>query len=248
MKLPDPFAAWSTPLDAPLVPPFPIQYRNSEVLTLVYRSTPEAVRRLIPAPLVPTSDRVLIHLYNMNDVDWLGRYHECNVMLGAELPGTTQGGFSPFFFLDSDGGLTQGREVHGQPKKLANPRIEIRGDLIVGTLERNGIEVLIGTMGYKHISGDLADLKRDTYDFAVNLNFKLINHIDGRSAIRQITSRTLTNVRVHECWRGPCSVELRPNVLAPLYHLPVVETEDAYFWRADFTLVSGKIIHDYLQA
>lgn len=239
-------AAWSTPLDAPLVPPFPFSYRNVDVLTLVYRTTPAAVQRLVPAPLVPTSDRVLIHLYNMNDVDWLGRYHECNVMLGAELPGNARGGFSPFFFLDSDGGLTQGREVHGQPKKLANPRVEFRGDLIVGVLERNGIDVITGTMGYKHTRGDLADLKRDAYDFAVNLNLKLINHIDGRPAIRQLTSRVLTDVRVHECWRGPCSVELRANMLAPLYRLPVVETDDAYFWRADFTLIPGQVIHDYL--
>lgn len=225
----DPLKAWSTPLAAPLEPPFPFTFRNVEVLTLVYRTTPEAVRRLIPAPLVPISDSVLIHIYNMNDVDYLGRYGECNVMLGAQLPGKISGGFSPFLFLNSDGGLAQGRSIHGQPKKWGNPRVEFRGDLIVGILERNGIDVVTGTMGYKHHRGDLADLKRDTFDFSVNLNFKLIQHIDGHNAIRQITSRALTDVKVHECWRGPCSVELRPHVLAPLHELPVVNTADAYF-------------------
>ena len=238
---------WSTPLDAPLSPPYPFTFRNAEILTLTYRTNPDAVRRLIPAPLVPTSDWVIVHIYNMNDVEWLGRYGECNVMLGAELPGKAAGAFSPFLFLNSDGGLAQGREVHGQPKKWAEPRVEFRGDLIVGILERNGIEVITGTMGYKQKRGDIGELKAATYDFSTNLNLKLLQHIDGRPAVRQITARTLADVKVHECWRGAGSVELRPNVLAPVYRLPVLETGDAYFWRADFTLVPGKVLHDYDQ-
>lgn len=246
MKDRDPSNLWSTPLDAPSAPPFPFTFRNAEILTLAYRTTPEAVRRLLPQPLQPASDWVLIHIYNMNDVDWLGRYGECNVMIGAELPGKAAGGFSPFLFLNSDGGLAQGREVHGQPKRWGNPRVEFRGDLIVGVLERNGIDVVTGTMGYKQTHGDLDDLKRTTYDFSQNLNFKLIRQIDGRPAVKQITSRKLSDVKIHECWRGACSVELRANVLAPLYRLPVIETGDGYFWRADFTLAPGVVLHDYL--
>ena len=69
-----------------LCAPLSVYFRNAEILTLSYRTTPEAVRRLVPQPLVPTSDWVLVHIYNMNDVDWLGKYGECNVMIGAELP------------------------------------------------------------------------------------------------------------------------------------------------------------------
>lgn len=244
----DPLHAWSTPLAAPLAASFPFTFRDVTVLTLSYRTTPEAVRLLLPKPLVPTSDWVLVHLYNMRDVEWLGSYGECNVMLGASLPGRASGGFSPFLFLNSDGGLAQGREVHGQPKKWANPRVEARGDLVVGVLERNGIDVLTGTMVYKQHRGDLADLKRDTFDFALNLNYKVIPQINGRDGIRQITSRRLAEVKVHECWADPCSVELRPNMQAPLHLLPVLETGRGYFWRAEFSLVAGEVVHDYLAA
>ena len=40
-------------------------------------------------------------------------------------------------------------EVHGQPKKLARVNLELRGDLLVATVERNGIEVLTATLPYK---------------------------------------------------------------------------------------------------
>jgi len=242
-----PLDSWSTPFGAPLAAPFPFTFRNVEILTLAYRTNAEAIAALLPAPLVAKSDWVLIHIYNMNDVEWLGPYGECNVMVEAELPGKVRGGYSPFLFLNSDGGLAQGREIHGQPKKWANPRVEFRGDLIVGILERNGIDVVTGTMAYKQQPGDIEQLKRDTFDFAANINFKLIHNIDGRPAIKQLTVRKLSAVKIAECWTGPCSVELRANVQAPLYGLPVMETTNAYFWRAEFTLVPGQVIHDYLK-
>lgn len=239
--------AWSTPLAAPLSATFPFSFRNVTVLTLTYRTSIDAVRRMLPTPLEPINDWVLVHLYDMGDVDWLGHYGECNVMVGAQLPGVAVGGYSPFLFLNSDGGLAQGREVHGQPKKWANPKVEARGDLIVGVLERNGIDVLTGTMVYKHNRGDLADLKRETFDFTLNLNYKVIPNIDGSIAVRQLTSRRLADIQVFECWADPCSVEIRPNMQAPLHHLPIVAPGMGYYWRTQFTLVQGTILHDYLK-
>ncbi|GJQ20160.1 MAG: hypothetical protein HBSIN02_05150 [Bacteroidia bacterium] len=239
--------AWSTPWDAPLVPKFPFTFRNVEVLTLSYRTTEEAIRSLLPPPLKAISDRIVVHVYNMHDVEWLGSYGECNVMVGAELPGKARGGYSPYLFLNSDVGLAHGREVHGQPKKFADPRVEVRGDLLVGTVTRNGIDILTGTMAYKQERGTLEEFKELTFDFAVNLNYKVIPGIDGKTALRQITSRLLTDVRVDECWIGPCTVELRPNIQAPVFRLPVVETGPGMYWKADFTLVEGKVLHDYLK-
>ena len=236
---------FSTPLDAPMVPPFPFTFRDVEILTLSYRTDLAAIRALLPEPLVATGDTVMIHVYKMNDTDWLGPYHEVNVMVGADLPGKATGAYSPYLFLSSDIGVAHGREVHGQPKKLGNPKLEFRSDLIVGTLERNGIDVLTGTMPYKQTPAQIADLS-DIFPFATNLNLKAIDHIDGTPAIRQITSRQLTDVNVTECWRGPCTVELRPNAQAPLHRLPVLEMLDGFFWKATFTLVPGVILHDYL--
>jgi acetoacetate decarboxylase len=236
---------FSTPLDAPMVPPFPFTFRNAEILTLTYRTDPAAITALLPEPLVSTGDTVMIHVYKMNDTDWLGPYHEVNVMVGADLPGKATGAYSPYLFLSSDIGVAHGRELHGQPKKLGNPKLDFRGDLIVGTLERNGIDVLTGTMPYKQTKAAITDLSA-IFPFATNLNLKAIDHIDGTPAIRQLTSRQLADVQVTECWRGPCTVELRPNAQAPLHRLPVLEMLDGFYWKATFTLVPGVILHDYL--
>lgn len=237
---------FSTPWDAPMVPPFPIGFRNAEVLTLTYRTTRAAVELLLPPPLEASGDLVLIHIYAMHDADWVGAYGECNVMVGAELPEAgLRGAYSPYLFLSSDVGVVHGREVHGQPKKSGEPRLEARGDLFVGTVARNGIDIITGTLPYKQRRASLDELAA-TMDFALNLNLKAVNHIDGRPAIRQLTSRRLADLRVHECWSGPCTVELRPNAQAPVFRLPVVEPLTGYYWRADFTLVAGTVIYDYM--
>jgi acetoacetate decarboxylase len=184
---------FSTPLDAPMVPPFPFTFRNAEILTLTYRTDPGAITALLPEPLVSTGDTVMIHVYKMNDTDWLGPYHEVNVMVGATLPGKATGAYSPWLFLSSDIGVAHGRELHGQPKKLGNPKLEFRSDLIVGSLERNGIDVLTGTMPYKQTPAQITDLSA-IFPFATNLNLKAIDHIDGTPAIRQLTSRQLAEV------------------------------------------------------
>lgn len=236
---------FSTPWDAPMVPPFPFRFRNVEILTLYWRTDPAAIAWLLPPPLEPVGDVTCVHIYRMNDTDWLGPYTEANVMFGARL-GDRQVAYSPYLVLSSDIGVAHGREVHGQPKKLGEPALQVRGDLIIGTVARNGIDVVTGTMAYKQRAVDPSALKPH-FDFATNLNLKAVDHITGAPAIRQITARKLADVVVHEAWTGPCTVELRPNAQLPVFRLPVVEPLQGFFWRADFTLVAGEVVHDYLE-
>lgn len=239
---------YSFPADAPLVPRFPMGFRGVTMLTAFYRTDPEAIERLLPAPLTLVGDAVAIHVARMRDVDGLGHVDECNVMVGArlELEGETlEGGFSTAMFISSDGGLAHGREVHGQPKKLARVSLTTNDDLLVGRVERNGIEIVTTTLPYKQRRADPADLRRH-FDFTLNINHKVIPHIDGERAVHELTARRLADVVVHECWTGPCTVELRPNAQAPVWRLPVVEPLDGFLWSTEFTLVGGRRVHDYL--
>ncbi len=240
-------SGFSTPWDAPMIPPFPFGFRNAEIMTLYWRTDPEAMAFLLPPPLEPVGDVACVHIYKMNDTDWVGPYFEANVMFGARMPGGETGAYSPYLVLSSDIGVAHGREVHGQPKKLGQPSLDFRGDLIVGAVERNGIDVITGTLPYKQ-NRVSADALKPHFDFATNLNLKSVDHINGEPAIRQLTSRCLADVTVHEAWVGPCTVELRANAQLPVFRLPVLEPLQGFYWRADFTLVAGEIIYDYLES
>ena len=148
-------------------------------------------------------------------------------------------------FLDHDGAIAFGREVYGQPKKFGSPSIEVRQDLVVARVERNGIDVITITMPYKIERATIADI-RGHLEFLTNINLKVIPSTDGSIAIRQLTARELLDPRIHECWSSPVTVELRPNANAPVYLLPCLEPLEGFLWRCDFTLGPGRVIHDYL--
>ena len=241
-----PQSVFATPFDNPLVPRFPMQMRNTEILTAFYRTDIECARQLVPPPLEVMSDIVVIHVYHMNDADWFGNYYESAVQIPVRLPGTdVTGAYSPYLYLGSDGAVATGREIYGQPKKGGEPWLGVREDLFVGLVQRNGIDVITVTLPYKQTRALPEELNRYG-DFRTNINLKVVPNVDGSDAIRQLTARTFGDLHVHECWRGAATVELRPNAQAPVYRLPVRTMLDGFYWRSDFVLPFGQVIHDYL--
>ena len=120
---------FSTPWDAPMVPPFPFRFRNAEILTVYWRTDPAKIAFLLPPPLRPEGDIVCAHIYKMNDTDWLGPYSEANVMVGAAL-GDRRGAYSPYLVLSSDIGVAHGRRhitVHHRLRRL-HTRLDQRLD------------------------------------------------------------------------------------------------------------------------
>ena len=246
--IPSPFP-WSTPKLAPLYPNFPIEYRDIQILSTVYRTDPKAIDEHLTTPLKRTGDLVMIHCYFMPDVAGMGVVQESNVMVGVQVSAKGvdhYGGFSTNLIISSDVGLAQGREIHGQPKKMGATRIEVRGDTIVAEIERNGIVVARVTTPYRYQKANIGELNSH-FPFLENINHKVIRNIDGSVGINQITSRLLADVVIKDCWRGPSTLVLEPNINANLYRLPVLETIESFYWKADFTLVPGSILIDFLR-
>jgi acetoacetate decarboxylase len=157
------------------------------------------------------------------------------------------GSYSPYFWVESDRAMAGGREFHGQPKRIAEISVQVVGDLHVGRVRQHGFDIFTGTMQYKAAPSTLQRL-RSRVDLITNINLKIINHVDSRPAIKQLTARDLTDVEVHECYEGPCTVDIRPTATAPLYRLPVRTFLEGFYWRTDFRLIGGRILHDYLPA
>jgi acetoacetate decarboxylase len=240
----DPRDLAETPYGSPLVPRLPLRMRNTEILTVAYRTAPDAVARFLPDGLESLEPRVIVHLYRMHDADWFGSYGESAVHLPVRhgASGTT-GVYSPLLYVGSDGGVAAGREIYGQPKKGGEIELGPVGDLLVGRLRRNGIDVVTATMPYKQRQADASEL--DALGFRTNLNLKVVPAVDGSgAAVREFTAREFADVVVHELWRGNGTVELRPNAQAPVHLLPVLEVEAAFHWRADFSLTYGRVLED----
>ena len=241
---------WSTPKLAPMYPNFPIKYRDVTILTTVYRTDPEAIEKHIDLPVQSTGDLVMIHNYYMPDVEGMGEVEETNVMVGVKvLQGNSEhrGGFSTNLLISSEIGLTQGREIHGQPKKLGNTKISINEKMIEASVYRGTKLISHVSMNNQLQTTNISELEL-YFPFRNNINHKVIRNIDGTHGINQITSRTLADVNIKDCKRGPSSLTIHEDRNAPFHLLPVLETIESFLWKADFTLVPGIILHDYLKS
>jgi acetoacetate decarboxylase len=241
---------WSTPKLAPLYPEFPIQYRDVQILTTVYETSQEAIARHLDSPLKSLNNYVMIHNYFMPEVQGMGIVEETNVMIGvsvSDLDGREFiGGFSTNLLISSDVGLAQGREIHGQPKKLGSTKLLVDNGQIEAKVYRNSDLVSHVTAAYKSEVSTIEELK-SYFPFAQNINHKVIRNIDGSQGINQVTARTLSDVQIKGIWSGNCTVNLYPNTEAPFHLLPVVKSVKSFYWEADFALVPGVIVRDFLK-
>jgi acetoacetate decarboxylase len=242
----DPTTVRGTPFAAPLVPPLPLRMRRTEILTVVYATDAEAADALVPQPLRLTAPRAIAHVYWMHDADWFGVYGESALQLPVELPDGRHGTYSPFLVLGSDGGVAAGREHYGQPKKHGRVSLGPRDDLLVGVVERNGIDVLTATMCWKQEAAGPDELERLVPGSVLNVNLRVLPTERGGFS-RELVARSFEDVVVHEAWRGPGTLELRPNAQVPFHLVPVRGVELALHRVVDLTLAHGTVVHRYTE-
>ena len=243
----DPLDIASTPFGAPLVPPLPIRLRNTEILTIVYRTRREAAEALIPQPLRLASDLCVLHVYHMHDAEWFGVYCESAWQVPVLLPDDSAAVYSPFLVLQSDAAVAAGRESYGQPKKAGHVRLAPHGDLLVGVVARNGIDVATATMGWKQRAASGGELATLVPGAELNVNLRVRQEEEGVVS-RELVTRRFADVVEHESWIGPATLELRPNAQLPVYLLAVDDILLGLHRTVDLTLSPGRIIYRYRAA
>jgi acetoacetate decarboxylase len=180
----------------------------------------------------------------MHDAEWFGVYCESAFQIPVRLPDGRPAVYSPFLVLESDGAVAAGRETYGQPKKAGQVSLEPAGDLLVGRIGRNGIDVATATMCWKQTPAVSADLERLVPGSGLNVNLRVRQEEAGRVS-RELVARSFTDVVEHEAWTGPGTLELRPNAQLPVHVLAVRAVELALHRMCDLTLAPGSIVHTY---
>ena len=64
--------------------------------------------------------------------------------------------------------------------------------------------------------------------------------------VLQLTSTTLKNVVGREVHKGPATLRFGMSPADPFHRIPVEEIVGGYYYRTDFTLDDGEVVHDYL--
>ena len=235
--------AFAMPLTSPAYPIGPYKFYNREYLIITYRTDIEKLRAIVPEPLQVSDALVKYEFIRMPDSTGFGDYTESGQVIPVTFEGR-KGGYTHCMFLDDHPPIAGGRELWGFPKKLANPKLKVVTDTLIGELRYGPLPVAVGTMGYKHREADRAAVKASME--VPNWLLKIIPHVDGSPRICEIVEYYLTDIDLKGAWTGPAQLELFHHALAPVAELPVLEVVSATHILADLTLGLGKVVHDYL--
>ena len=253
MNLTDILSISSMPIASPSYPHGPYRFVDREYLIISYESDAAAIREALPEPLQPDgSNTVLYEFIRMPDSAGFGDYTESGVVIPALYKGEHVN-FTAQMYLDDEPPIAGGREIWGFPKKHANPKLAIVHDTLTGTLEYAGIQIAIGTMGYKHqhilydVEGRKACSPVSIVDkmSKTQVNLKLIPDVDGSLAIAQLVAYNLVDIQVKGGWSGPARLHLVPHVNAPVADLPIRRVLGGLHFIADLTLPYGRVLYDY---
>ncbi|MFJ2990050.1 acetoacetate decarboxylase [Collimonas sp. NPDC087041] len=235
--------AFAMPLHNPAFPPGPYRFVDREFLIITYRTDPEALKKIIPAPLQFVEPIVKFEFIKMPDSTGFGHYCESGQVIPVTLDGVA-GGYVHSMYLNDHPPIAGGRELWGFPKKLGNPELQVHTDTLMGTLDYSDFRVATGTMGYKHKTLDNDVIKKSLETPAFLL--KIIPHVDGTPRICELVQYSLTDITVKGAWSGPGALDLHPHALAPIADLPVLEVISAVHILSDLTLPLGTVAYDYL--
>ena len=235
--------AFAMPLTSPAYPRGPYRFINREYLIITYETDIELLREIVPAPLEIIDPIVKFEFIRMPDSTGFGTYTESGQAIPVRFKGK-MGSYTHAMYLDDEPPIAGGREIWGFPKKLAEPKLEVVHETLIGTLEYGPCRIATATMGYKY---ETLDLKKVASSMATpNYLLKIIPHVDGSTRICELVEYYLTEITVKGAWRGPAQLELAHHALAPVASLPVRRIVDAIHIQSDLTLPYGQVVHDYL--
>ncbi len=236
--------AFAMPLTSPSYPPGPYRFFDREYMIITYRTDPDALAAVVPEPLKIAAPLVKYEFIRMPDSTGFGDYTETGQVIPVTFEGRA-GGFVHSMYLDDDAPIAGGRELWGFPKKLANPKVRVESDVLIGTLHYGSTLCATGSMGYKHQAVDHDKVMKSLMEPSYLL--KIIPHVDGSPRICELVEYYLEDIVLKEAWTGPAALDLHAHALAEVAKLPVLEVVSALHLRADLTLGLGSVIYDYLK-
>lgn len=237
--------AFSMPLTSPSYPKGPYYFENREFLVITYETDIDVLKEVVPEPLEVTESIVKFEFIRMPNSTGFGDYSEAGQVIPVRYKGKS-GGYVYAMYLDNEAPIAGGREIWGFPKKLANPKLSVSCETLVGSLSYENTRVALATMGYKYEKLD--NKKIFNALMAPNYLLKIIPHVDGKPRICELVEYKLANLKIKGAWSGPAALHLVPHAMAPVYKLPVRRVISAAHILTDLILPYGKVVFDYIKS
>jgi acetoacetate decarboxylase len=202
------------------------RFVNGEMLSVDFLTDPDVVAAILPPPLTPGDTPRITAMVGRWQSNCVGDFFGGAIYVSAHHDGV-DGDYVLAMYMDNDIPMIYGRDLFGEPKKLATSALYHQGDVFTGHVDRGGVRII---ELHGHLTNDLGPARAD----GVNFNFKARPAADGNGLEEDaILTRAQFDTRISAAREGTGSVTLRGTVHDPLDELPVVSVLRGAFVECD---------------
>ncbi|MDR1634765.1 MAG: acetoacetate decarboxylase family protein [Bifidobacteriaceae bacterium] len=241
-----PVAEWgyTNPILRDLYGEPPLIWRDAEIHLVVYRTDLANIERVIPEPLKPRTDVVIVWHSRLELAATQGSQSgEAAIYVQVEYDGL-EGDYEPFLYVDSHLPVVAGREIWGYQKKMASSiRIVRDMEAVLAQTDRLGHQIMKALVVPTR-EADLGDVPWSK-DGVFSLKYIPATE-EGGEPIRELvlTEGRFTSQPGH-FFGGPASVTFERSEIDPTYLLEPTDVIGGFFGKGDLFLPKGRVVHNY---
>ena len=235
--------ARSMPATAMAYPLPPISYRGNRQVTIMFKTSPEVLANLVPAPLQPNPDQLLAFYSALMHVtapmEWT--YKEVGLLVPVSYNGRP-GNYFVCLYLDTVEGILAGREIWGFPKQQAEITYAEAEGGVTTSGERMGFPLFKASMRLETQLTEIPPSPPGPF-----FNLKIIPSVkrDAPPDVLQLTATEFVP-ETTELYVGPATLEFGDSPFDHLNDIPILGLASAQFTVYSATLDYGEVVLDYL--
>jgi acetoacetate decarboxylase len=202
------------------------RFGGAQMLSVEFLADPDFVAEVLPPPLEPVAEprmRAMVGRWQSNCV---GDFAGGTVYVACAHDGM-EGEYNLAQYMDGDAPTIFGRDVFGEPKKMATATLRARGDEMRGTIVRAGVPLVTLEAELTSDSGPFG-ATRESY------NIKSRPAADGRGLEEDaILTRAHYEIRGRVSREGAGRIALTGTVHDPLDEISIQEVLRATYFEGD---------------
>lgn len=202
------------------------RFVGGQMLSVEFLTDESVVAEVLPPPLEPTGTPAVRAMVGRWQSNCVGDFFGGSIYVAAQHDGI-EGEYVLAMYMSGDVPTIYGRDLFGEPKKIAESGLMRRGDAFRGYVDRGGVRIL-------ELQGEMS---KDTGGFdaeGYNFNFKARPAANGAGLEEDaILTRAKFDVHATASMEGAGSVVLRGTVHDPLDEIPVRSVTRATYTECD---------------
>jgi acetoacetate decarboxylase len=233
---------YSMPSTSPFYPEPPFYFENNKIISVIFTTTKEALRELVPAPLVPNPQNLGYIYIGILNVPQRGVYKEAGIGIPAFF-GEKIGNYLLYLYLDEAFAIVPGREIWGWPKKDAEIAFIEEKDAYEAKVRRYGTTIIGLSLDNLEVVQPIPDSSNTP-----NFNLKIIPSVKKNNPpdVLQLTSSTVISKK-KALFQGKANLVFNSSPDDPLSKLPIVDIMSGEQSIEDMSMDCGDVLFDYLK-